>query len=127
MEKLTSMVDFVLEKRKIGKGTVADVLNSVFKYADVLKQPLKLGMFVPCDEDGNVLEEPTPEDILYDDNIYEQYQQAKERVLFEGNLTVKKHGENNVVYLNDSSFYTSWNKSKTIEDLIPYNLTLIEK
>ena len=55
-------------------------------YDSFLKQPLKLEMFVPCDKDGNVLGEP------YNDGngdnyfgvLLDEYQQAKEKVLFEG-------------------------------------------
>ena len=61
-------------------------------YDDFLEQPLKLEMFVPCDEEGNILEEPKRwEDYLqypdsFDGNkewgeLYD-YQQAKEKVLF---------------------------------------------
>lgn len=54
------MVDFVLEESdKIYNKEDANIFASkVNTYASFLKQPLKLGMFVPCDEDGNVLEEP---------------------------------------------------------------------
>lgn len=61
--KLISMTDFVLEKGKTSvlpftiKETFkngAKVMNEIFMYADFLKQPLKLEMFVPCDENGNI-------------------------------------------------------------------------
>ena len=54
-----------------------------------LKQPLKLEMFVPCDEDGDILHEPKDYEqrlpnmmTEYNDEIY-RYKQAKEKVLFE--------------------------------------------
>lgn len=58
------------------------LIESMFNYANFLKQPLELGMFVPCDEDGNILEEP---DCNLDIRMVEmkEYQQAKERCLFE--------------------------------------------
>ena len=34
----------------------------IIRYAEFLKQPLKLEMFIPCDENGNVLEEPNQSD-----------------------------------------------------------------
>ena len=34
------------------------MLSNVLKYASFMKQKPELWMFVPCDEDGNVLEEP---------------------------------------------------------------------
>ena len=58
-------------------------------YTDFITQPLTKGMFIPCDEDGNALEE----NLLFPANLEgsrkaeeyrKQYQQAKERVLFEG-------------------------------------------
>lgn len=66
------------------------------------KQPLTLGMFVPCDEEGNVLIEPMvvcadgaecsckignehcPAPPEHQSEKYRQYQAAKDRVLFEG-------------------------------------------
>ena len=86
--KLISMVDFVLEnaKQPYVEGTkYKDLVN----YAKFLKQYLSLGMFVPCDEDGNVLEKPEDYEkrlpnmmTEYNDEVY-RYKQAKEKVLFE--------------------------------------------
>lgn len=82
--KLISMTDFVLT----GKYTATDTMN----YAQFLKTTLNLGMFVPCDENNNVLEKPI---IPWQDNIeheglhnmykskLKKYQQAQYRVLFE--------------------------------------------
>lgn len=62
-------------------------------YVGFITQPLKKEMFVPCDEDGNVLEKPL---IPFDNgdhygqavnnmnNGWLEYQQALERVVFEG-------------------------------------------
>ena len=59
-------------------------------YDNFLKQPSKLEMFVPCDEDGDVLEKPEDYEkrlpnmmTEYNDEVY-RYKQAKEKVLFEG-------------------------------------------
>ena len=68
-----------------------NALSWIYNYATFLKKPLKLEMFVPCDEDGNVLEEPKIEEEYVDEHttqIFAQYQydfdKAKEKVLFEG-------------------------------------------
>ena len=68
-----------------------NALSWIYNYATFLKLPLKLEMFVPCDEDGNVLEEPKIEEEYVDEHttqIFAQYQydldKAKEKVLFEG-------------------------------------------
>jgi hypothetical protein len=94
--KLISMTDFVLESnKKIAQShSRVECGNLILNYAQFLKQPLKLWMFVACDEERNMLEEPErwgdylmfPES--FDGNkewndLYE-YQQAKERRLFEG-------------------------------------------
>jgi len=125
--RLISMTDFVLDqKSKFNTET----LQKIFNYASFLKQPLKLEMFVPCDDEGNILEEETiyskEESCVFDSDAFDKYQKAKEKVLFEGDFTLKEHGENKVVYLNENSFYTSWNKSKTIENLLYLNLTLTQ-
>ena len=70
-----------------------NALSWIYNYATFLKQPLKLEMFVPCDENGNILEEPQmrpernsfdEEDIDYDAQELYDYIKTKEKVLFEG-------------------------------------------
>ena len=97
--RLKSMTDFVLEQIKNFNAVVYDDLETasinlierIENYANFQKQPLKLEMFVPSDEDGNVLEEPKIEEEYVDEHttqIFAQYQydldKAKEKVLFEG-------------------------------------------
>ena len=97
--KLISMTDFVLnqkqsesfnEKTFINESLIS--LEKIRNYANFLKQPSKLEMFVPCDEDGNILKEPNRwvDYLQYPDSfdgnkewdeLYD-YQQAKEKVLF---------------------------------------------
>jgi len=55
--KLTSMTDFVFSQIN-QKQSCSEFKESVKKYAELLKKPLELRMFVPCDELGKVLEEP---------------------------------------------------------------------
>jgi hypothetical protein len=57
------------------------------EYCVLITQPLTKGMFVPCDLDGNELEEPIPASFETSQqyrHLQMLYQQAKERVLFEG-------------------------------------------
>lgn len=108
--KLINMSDFVLEQEKIVDNSgdyriFKKAFNFCEKYAKFIKQPLELWMVVPCDEDGNVLEEPIlnpiccrkpnddgivcPEccgspDPDYDTIEWSLYFKAKERCLFEG-------------------------------------------
>lgn len=89
------------ERRK----RLKDVSDSEYRrlrelYDDFLEQPLTLGMFVPCDSQGNVLEEPKKCQYAFGDQMVsekqwnrdcQQYQQAKDRVLFEGFKVKKVH------------------------------------
>ena len=89
---LIPMTDFVLEQlneQNSRTKPMREVFNSLEKYATFLKQPLKLEMFVPCDDDGNILE--NPDETIYKEKDKEcygwdmiDYEKAKEKVLFEG-------------------------------------------
>lgn len=96
------MTNFVLEQEKKWNYETTGLHNSIRKYKDsvlqihnyaiFLKQKIKLEMFVPCDENGNVLEYPT--NISISDNFkFEKeilnYLEAKEKVLFK-DFFVKK-------------------------------------
>ena len=73
-----------------------NALSWIYNYATFIKQPLKLEMFVPCDEDGNVWEYPptkeewewAQKDSADAEQSFKQkeyyYEKAKEKVLFEG-------------------------------------------
>lgn len=106
-------------------------------YDNSLKQPLNLGMFVPCDEDGNFLYEPklnkTLEVFPYERFSYKnkltQYQKAKEKVLFEG-IEFERIGGVNFIKINEDTFaFHDFNikfKNLTVEFLVQYNLLLTE-
>ena len=94
---LVPMTDFVIEYapkfNPFGTDEQILCLDYIRNYAKFLKQPLKLEMFVPCDENGTVLEEPQmrpernsfdEEDMDYDAQELYDYIKAKEKVLFEG-------------------------------------------
>lgn len=138
--KLISMTDFVLDKAKEdfnnGEYPEFNFRDLVWNYADFLKQPLTLGMFVPCDEEGNVLEElkyccdgnhcgcnGMPVNVCSKKEI-DNYQKAKERVLFDG----FEIDENNILMLKDC-ISLDINSFNNIEELITYGntqLTLTE-
>ena len=103
--KLQSMTDFVLSKEEALKnyekihyyGEGLDIALEMVKYANFLKQPLEIWMFIPCGDDGDILENPScntscdPSDFSEDgkcgiNGCYAQeknYQKAKERCLFD--------------------------------------------
>ena len=88
--ELKSMSDFVLS-RSINAPFVQR-FTECENYANFLKQPLILSMFVPCGNNGEVLEEPSnykewnKKECAWWENYTEclEYQQAKKRCLFEG-------------------------------------------
>ena len=117
------MADFVLEQyEKQTNPTIFE--ETVHNYAKFLKQPLKLEMFVPCDDKENVLITPTEFNPIY---WSEQYKKAKEKVLFEG-FKITYQSDNKIYIENENKVtFFFWKKSpnaKIIEDLIPYNLEL---
>lgn len=131
--KLISMTDFVLEQGN-PSNTDSQFADKVMGYANFIKKPLKLEMFVPCDEDGYVLEEPI--DSIGGVELYsERYKQAKEKVLFEGFEFFDNHknclnnmlGDYGIFKYGDGFGITTHQKGKgyhsyfctiTIEDLI---------
>lgn len=135
MKKLINMVDFVLEQTKLHTsemkmGGVATSLHIINNYARFLKRPLELGMFVPCDEDGNVLKESFQHPLATPESKFGKqwttYKEAKERVIFEG-CEVTTPNENPryyIVTLNDRHIWYS-NTSKPIENFVR-KLTLTE-
>jgi hypothetical protein len=108
--KLISMTDFVLEQDT--NWSYKNTIVSIRDYANFLKQPLELWMFVPCDSDGNVLDEPKGTDLndsffamQVDYNLETKYQQAKERCLFEGfEVDSEKTVNWNGIYIEQDSF-----------------------
>ena len=111
--KLISMTDFVLEQNYITTLDISQidfydkelsVLSNIRNYANFLKQPLKLEMFVPVsNENGGIL---SLEGLIDSDGIvldaieYQEYQQAKEKVLFEGFELKNNNFISNSLYLS---------------------------
>lgn len=122
---LMSMTDFV--SQHVETGCAIKQISKIRNYSNFLKQPLILGIFIPCDLNGNVLKEPKQTSLTC--SFHQQqmffnkekiYEQAKERVLFEGfrvnfNAIISPCGG----YLDESKF-----KHKTIESLVGSKLIL---
>ena len=123
--KLISMTDFVLEQGKKPNNSdfrqrfVVKVLN----YANFLKQPLTLGMFVPCDDDGNVLEfkerHNCINEIEFDQKLLD-FQDAKSKVIFEDFVGINTDLYSNGFFQFDEEFIFD----KSVEDLICFNLAV---
>jgi hypothetical protein len=147
--KLISMTDFVLEQLNEENSRVKpmrDVFNSLENYANFLKQPLKLGIFVPCDNEGNVFQEPLKTDFIVEantecggwdyvdfdnnDNRYynkplfkiaeHRYKKAKEKVIFKDCEVMS----NSKIKLGSIILDFDYLKINNIEDLVGLDLDL---
>lgn len=150
--KLVSMVDYVLQLQELTMQTyifMSERHQRIFNYAKFLKQPLKLEMFVPCNDDGEPLEKPKNYDWYFNEckakelvkNEQEilQYKRAKEKVFFLGFDAVKfrdnrlqalkynlSTSQLDSILVDEVGFYY-YNSSmdieriNTVEDLIKYN------
>ena len=116
-----------------GKGLV----QIYSQHVNLLTQPIKLGMFIPCDKNGNVLEEPIcygVGDEQYFGSRMDEYKEAQERVLFKGfdvdyfNSTIGfSVDEKYLRYWKTKQFFELGNKVvKTIKDLTHLNLELTD-
>jgi hypothetical protein len=61
--KLIKMTDYISQKRDIIDEEMSNedrltILQCIFDYSKFLKTPLKLDMFIPCDEKMNILKKP---------------------------------------------------------------------
>lgn len=105
------------------------LIESMFNYANFLKQPLELWMFVPCDEKGNVLNRPNGGMREQDDRIHNNYHQAKERCLFEGFEFIGEDYKSifaRVRWDLNREMLVAYFDKMNIEDLIQYNLQLTQ-
>ena len=129
--KLISLSDYVLQLWD--DKLMSEIGIRAINYAQFLKQKIKLEMFVPCDEDGNVLEYPI--NISISDNFrFERashnYLEAKQNVLFEG-FFVKKNDDGILCLFHkdyewefaeiEPDFVWGRTNEFTIEDIVNYN------
>ncbi|MCT4287380.1 hypothetical protein HZP25_11715 [Elizabethkingia anophelis] len=109
--KLIPMTDFVLSiLNNTSPNNFVKGVENIRAYAQFLKQPLALWMFVPCDEDGNLLEKPKEDDYSFythkNMSVQEEYEKAKSRVLFEG-FRIVDFEEHQIESLKHTS-YLQW-------------------
>lgn len=147
--KLVSMVDYVIQlsnnnnfiKTLEDKRGFEKYWSKTFSYAQFLKQPLKLEMFVPCDDEGNVLENKSCPVNCDQGDFHEEgkcfkngcvqeareYKRAKEKVLFKGNW--EHHRDDKYSFMHWCSYghkSIKMHNCKSIEDLVKYDLELTE-
>ena len=89
--RLINMTDFVLWQHAESSNQ-NEFEDNCYNYAKFLKRPLELGMFVPVDEDDEILypEYVGGKEVIYDSFVHDdmmdkvlEYNKAKEKVLFE--------------------------------------------
>ena len=106
-------------------------LVSIFKWDDFLKQPLTLGMFIPC-KDGKPLEKPNRTDFRYwdyqndTDKLEEAYQESEKLVIFKGFSHSGFHSEQNTYILSNSNIDLMMYKNKGVLYVKEWNLSGIE-
>lgn len=139
MKKLQSMTDFVLDEQRF-KEVSDTAIFKVTNYANFLKQPLMLGMFIPCDESGNVLRKPIdisefhPRDWDVMNIEHSEYNKAKRKVLFKGVEKFQVPQGKEIYTLNNlpillpdvNGKYNLAFGLNTIEDLCKYEVELTE-
>ena len=154
--KLISTTDFVLEQKEYIKEVdklsffeiqikINEFYDKVVHHTTQMKRPLEKGMFIVCDDEGNVLEEPKESNYNLGD-IHagyfkldvDKYQQAKERILFKGFYSTDENTVSNgeikiifgnliTLFIHGDNGYGGISKSNMIiEDLVDYNLTITD-
>lgn len=131
MKTLIPLSDFVLEQTT-NEWSATRRLSLIIGYAEFLKQPLKLEMFVACGERyQNVLDEPNFSKFEHEkdfDTYLQTYADAEKRVLFTG-FSVGKFGFKDQYYVkfgdNMKAVFPFPNiRNYTIEDLIEFDIEL---
>lgn len=130
MKTLIGMTDFVLEQQEKFKSDrfyFRQFKDNVINYANFLKQPLTLGMFVPVDSHGVILDElkfcctssdcgcmGMPVNVSSMEEI-DEYYEAKEKVLFkDANVTPVE--DYYIVKIGKREVWITWTE-RTIEDV----------
>ena len=119
------MTDFVLLDQRY-KEDSDTALFYISNYAQFLKQPLKLGMFVPCDFDGGILIKPDCNCLTEFDRegCPEKcflYINAKNRVYFEGFQFYNQGHLGNGIFTFNNDFIEC---KKKLEKMVKFKLIL---
>ena len=138
---LIPMTDFVLKYYSDETMDELQILDSINNYANFLKQPLKLEMFVPLDDKGRICHEViiNDEDDLdserfkkYYETENKEFENACLKMLFEPNFKVKYSDGDVLIWLDttlvigqlqekqDKFILSRFRNGETIEDLIGF-------
>lgn len=151
-QKLIPLLDYVLEQKIPHKLDKIEAFDKVLNYTKFLSQPLKLSMFIVCDENQVPLEEPRmeyydsmtgwncPEDARNYQDKLEAYNKAKSNVLFEGFHLISDDDNFPQVELKNSDLWLSFFAQNVevenefgheynvylVQDVVDLDLTLTE-
>lgn len=122
MKKLIPMSDFVIALRDNKKLDNVRRFWACERYADFLKQSLRLSMFVPCNEFEEPFDvEEIENSVMQGTDTWDGYQNAEDRILFKG-FTVDKYLH---IKHPNGEYLDKHKMSKlTVEDIIKEELTL---
>lgn len=138
--KLISMTDFILkidgiEPKAVNFSSITDIRNyqlnsysKIVNYANFLKQPLKLGMFIPCDENEESLNyQEIKQSVIDGTETWDIWYNAQERLIFKGFelVEVYKYGALLEMNFDDFSEKTTILFEDTIEGLLTYSFNPI--
>jgi hypothetical protein len=129
--ELIGMSDYVLQQGLHSSLMLERGMILCNRYANFLKMNLELWMFIPCDNEGNVLINPIENKqwSLWKDSerskICDEYQEAKDRVIFE-DCDFEKFKYVYIINFNKvgKCITTNSKTNKTIEDLTSLGLTI---
>jgi len=111
--KLISMTDFVLEQED---SYYNQRFFKIEKYAKFLKQPLELWMFVPCYFRDGIWISYAKDTLLNTIDLFNEWEQAKERCLFEGGKSGFRIHEHKVFAVDNNIF----SEKDTVINLLEY-------
>ena len=131
---LQSMTDFVLKvvqtpniNEAICWEQTERRLNKIYEYSLFLKQPLKLEMFVPCYYGNGFPIAYTKDTLLNSMELLNEFEEAKERVLFKGFEHYLFRQADNIKHNKSSKCFSFPNYNGVIiEDLISLEVELTE-
>lgn len=111
------------------------------KYDSLLERTLNLGQFIACDLKGNALKKPKGYDAYINWEVlnpkFEEYQQAKQRVIFKGfkvdldliydRVIYLRFKDFNIFFTKEGNDWKIEDKYSTIESLVDLNIELNDK
>jgi hypothetical protein len=105
------VIDCYYNNKIENDGVSEQLLIDIIYFAKLTNREPELGDFIPCDEEGNVLDEPV--DTIGGVEFYaKKYQAAKDRVIFKGDWEVVKLGSDYIILANEKDSISFWYSGK---------------